>query len=196
MTGASGAPYGIALVQALLAAGRRVDLLLSAAALQVLARECDLHWDRPHGERAALVAGHFQAGSHRLRHFDLQDWNAPIASGSGGARQMVVCPCSMGSLAAMAHGLADNLPRRAADVILKEGGTLILVVRESPLSILHLDNMLRLARAGGIILPASPGFYHRPRAVADLIDFVVARILGRLGITPPESPCWPEGGRD
>ncbi|MBF0427072.1 MAG: UbiX family flavin prenyltransferase [Magnetococcales bacterium] len=191
MTGASGAAYGLGLIQALLVVGERVEVLVSSAALQVVAHECRLSWpDDPQRLQQAL-SDHFDADAERLRCYGLNDWHAPVASGSGGRRRMVVCPCSMGTLAALAHGLADNLIRRAADVILKEGGTLLLVPRETPLTTIHLENMLRLARAGAIILPASPGFYHRPETVAAIVDFVVARVMSRLGLVSPAAPQWP-----
>ncbi|MBF0137765.1 MAG: UbiX family flavin prenyltransferase [Magnetococcales bacterium] len=191
MTGASGSAYGLGLVQALLAAQQRVDLLLSDAALQVLAQECDLKWPADTTARQHVLADYFGAGLDRLRHYGLTDWYAPAASGSGGGGRMVICPCSMGTLGALAHGISDNLIRRAADVVLKEGGQLLLVPRETPLTIIHLENMVRLARIGAIILPASPGFYHRPATVNDLVDFIVERILTRLGIPGRPSPLWP-----
>ncbi|MBF0154043.1 MAG: UbiX family flavin prenyltransferase [Magnetococcales bacterium] len=191
MTGASGAPYGIGLIRALLAARQRVDLLLSEAALQVIAHECQLTW---RGDAYALqrtLLDHFSTDVDHLRYHGLTDWTSPVASGSGGARRMVICPCSMGTLGALAHGLADNLIRRAADVVLKEGGLLVLVPRETPLTVIHLENMVRMVRAGAVILPASPGFYHRPATVEALVGFIVERILTRLGM--PGSPLfqWP-----
>ncbi|MBF0161469.1 MAG: UbiX family flavin prenyltransferase [Magnetococcales bacterium] len=198
-TGASGAAYGLRLLQTLLALQWRVDLLISAAARTVLHQECglDLQGD---GEAVVQELGaYFQRHDpglelSGLRHFAQTDWLAPMASGGSAARSMVICPCSMGTLAAIAHGLSDNLIERAADVILKERHNLILVPRETPLSAIHLENMLRLARLGVTILPASPGFYHQPASVADLLDFVVARILNQLGIRHTLLPSWPPEG--
>ncbi len=115
---------------------------------------------------------------------------APVASGSNPADAMAICPCTMGTLAAIACGLADNLIARAADVMLKERRPLVLVPRETPLSAIHLENMLRLARAGVVILPPAPGFYDRPQSIAELVDFVVARILDRLGVPHSLGPRW------
>jgi len=128
----------------------------------------------------------------RLRVFGREDWFAPVASGSNPADAMVICPCTMGSLAAIACGLADNLIERAADVMLKERRPLILVPRETPLSVIHLENMLRLARAGAVILPANPGFYHQPSTIEGLVDFVVGRVLDQLRIAHRLLPRWGE----
>jgi flavin prenyltransferase len=125
-----------------------------------------------------------------LRAFGREEWFAPVASGSNPPDAMVICPCTMGSLAAIAAGLADNLIERAADVMLKERRPLILVPRETPLSAIHLENMLKLARAGAVILPANPGFYHRPQDVGGVIDFIVARILDHLGVAHALMPRW------
>jgi len=124
--------------------------------------------------------------------FGREDWTAPIASGSHRAQHMVVCPCTTGSLAAIANGNSDNLMERAADVMLKEQRKLIMVVRETPLSIIHLDNMLKLAKAGATIMPANPGFYYQPESLQELVDFVVARILDHLSIEHELLPRWGE----
>ncbi|MBF0192182.1 MAG: UbiX family flavin prenyltransferase [Magnetococcales bacterium] len=203
MTGASGAPYGLRLLERLLAAGYRVDLLISDAGREVIRQECALELPE-HGpewtERLADYLNHLnrETGSalslEGLRHYARNDWYAPMASGSTGPRAMVVCPCSMGSLAAMARGLSDNLIERAADVALKEGWPLILVPRETPLSVIHLENLLTLARAGAVILPAAPGFYQVPESVEQLVDFVVDRILARLGVPgEPNRKGWGAG---
>lgn len=196
LTGASGAQYGLRLLECLLAAGERVYLMLSKPAQVVIGMETD--WalpGRPAEIRAALLA-RFGCAAEQLRVFGKEEWSAPIASGSAAARAMVVCPCTTGTLAAIAHGLSDSLIERAADVALKERRPLLLVVRETPFSVIHLENMLALARAGATILPANPGFYHRPRQVADLVDFVVARVLDHLGVPHALLARWgaEEGG--
>lgn len=184
-TGASGLPYGLRLVDCLLAAGCRVWLLYSQAAQIVAKQETDLVLPAQPREVQRLLAQRFQLteeGAGRLAVFDRNDWNAPPASGSNPPDAYVICPCSMGTLAEVAAGTAKDLITRAADVALKEGKTLLLVPRETPLSVIHLDNMLTLARAGAVILPPSPGFYHRPQNIDELVDFVVARILDRIGV--------------
>ncbi len=193
LTGASGMPYGLRLLECLLAAGCRVQLLYSQAAQVVARQEVDLELlSRPAEARAALLALYPAVDPAKLAVFGREEWFAPVASGSNPPDAMVVCPCSMGTLAAIAQGLADNLIERAADVVLKEGRKLILVPRETPLSPIHLENMLRLARAGAVILPPSPGFYHHPQTVADVVDFVVARILDQLAVPHALLQRWGE----
>jgi 4-hydroxy-3-polyprenylbenzoate decarboxylase len=193
LTGASGMPYGLRLLECLLAAGCHVQLLCSQAAQVVARQEVDLELPtRPAEARAALLARYPAVDPEKLVVFGREEWFAPVASGTNPPDAMVVCPCSMGTLAAIAQGLADNLIERAADVVLKEGRKLILVPRETPLSAIHLENMLRLARAGAVILPPSPGFYHHPQTVADLVDFVVARILDQLAIPHALLQRWGE----
>ncbi|HTY98994.1 MAG TPA: flavin prenyltransferase UbiX [Rhodocyclaceae bacterium] len=181
-TGASGLPYGLRLVECLLAADVRVWLMYSQAAQLVAREEMDLVLPAQPREAQRLLTERFGAGEGRLTVFGREDWNAPLASGSNPPDAYVICPCSMGTLAKVAAGLADDLIARAADVALKEGRPLVLVPRETPLSAIHLENMLKLARAGAVILPPNPGFYHRPQSVQELVDFVVARILDRLGV--------------
>lgn len=181
-TGASGLPYGLRLLECLLAADVRVWLLYSQAAQLVAKQEMDFVLPVQPREAQRLFAERFKATEGQLSVFGAQDWNAPLASGSNPPDAYVVCPCSMGTLAKIAAGLADDLIARAADVALKEGRKLILVPRETPLSAIHLENMLRVSRAGGIILPPNPGFYHHPQSVQELVDFVVARILDQLGV--------------
>ena len=181
-TGASGLPYGLRLVECLLAADVRVWLMYSQAAQLVAKEEMDLVLPAQPREAQRLLTERFGAGEGRLTVFGREDWNAPLASGSNPPDAYVICPCSMGTLAKVAAGLADDLIARAADVALKEGRPLVLVPRETPLSAIHLENMLKLARAGAVILPPNPGFYHRPQSVQELVDFVVARILDRLGV--------------
>lgn len=191
-TGASGLPYGVRLLECLLAAGCRVQLLYSQAAQIVAKQEMDL--DLP--SRPKEVEAHFRTAyaalPGSLTVYGREEWFAPVASGSNPPDAMVVCPCSMGTLAAIAQGLADNLIERAADVALKERRRLVLVPREAPFSTIHLENMLRLSRAGAVILPPNPGFYHHPHSVQDLVDFVVARILDQLGVPHSLMARWGE----
>lgn len=179
-TGASGMRYGTRLLDCLLAAGCRVDLLLSQAARIVARQELDLALAGDAAELAAQLRQGHPGGE--LRVYGEKEWFAPAASGSNPADAMVVCPCTMGSLAAIAHGLADNLIERAADVMLKERRPLVLVPRETPFSLVHLRNMTQLAEAGATILPANPAFYHRPESVDQVVDYVVARILDHLAV--------------
>ncbi|MCM8613587.1 MAG: UbiX family flavin prenyltransferase [Candidatus Accumulibacter sp.] len=183
-------PYGLRLLECLLAANCRVQLLYSQVA-QIVARQ-ELGIELP--ARASEARSQLQERLHglpgRLEVFGREEWFAPVASGSNPPDAMVVCPCSMGTLAAIAQGLANKLIERAADVVLKEGRKLILVPRETPLSTIHLENMLRLARAGAVILPPCPGWYHQPRRVEDLVDFVVARILDQLQVSHSLLPRW------
>jgi len=192
ITGASGGRYGLRLLDCLLAAGRPVYLLISEAGRLVLKMEEDLTLPARAGDMAAALGERFGAGPEQLQVFGARAWTAPVASGSGAPRHMVVCPCTTGTLGRIAAGTSDGLIERAADVVLKERGELTLVVRETPFSEIHLENMLRLARMGALILPANPGFYHRPESVAALVDFVVARILDRLGIPQTLAPRWGE----
>jgi len=191
-TGASGMPLGLRLLECLLGAGVRVYLVYSPAAQIVAKQECDLVLPPRAGEAERALGARFAAQPGQLRVFGREDWMAPVASGSNPADAMAVCPCSMGTLGAIAGGLADNLIERAADVMLKERRPLVLVPRETPLSAIHLENMLRLARAGAVILPPAPGFYTRPQSVADLTDFVVARVLDQLGVAHALGPRWGE----
>jgi 4-hydroxy-3-polyprenylbenzoate decarboxylase len=186
-TGASGMHYGLRLLECLLGAGCRVDLLISQAARIVAKQELDLALPGDTAELAALLTAHHPGDLHV---YGEKEWFAPAASGSNPADAMVVCPCTMGSLAAIAHGMADNLIERAADVMLKEKRPLILVPRETPFSLIHLRNMTLLAEAGATILPANPGFYHRPETVAQVVDFVVARVMDQLGVANDLLPRW------
>ena len=192
LTGASGMPYGLRLLECLLAARSRVYLVYSPAAQIVAKQECDLVLPVQPREAARMFSERFGARDGQLQVFAREDWLAPVASGSNPADAMAVCPCSMGTLGAIAHGLADNLIERAADVMLKERRPLILVPRETPLSAIHLDNMLKLVHAGAVILPPAPGFYTRPQTVADLVDFVVARVLDQLHVPHELGPRWGE----
>jgi len=191
-TGASGMPYGLRLLECLLQARRRVYLLYSPVAQIVAKQECDVVLPAQPREAARMLTERFGAHDGELLVFGREDWMAPVASGSNPADAMVVCPCTMGTLGSIAHGLADSLIERAADVMLKERRPLILVPRETPFSLIHLENCVALARAGAIILPAVPGFYARPQTVADLVDFVVARVLDQLRIPHALGPRWGE----
>jgi len=191
-TGASGMPFGLRLLECLVAARCRVYLLYSTAAQVVARQECNLTIPTQPREAARFFSERYAASDGQLSVYAREDWMAPVASGSNPADAMVVCPCSMGTLGAIAHGLADNLIERAADVMLKERRPLVLVPREAPLSVIHLDNMLQLARAGAVILPPAPGFYTHPQTIADLVDFVVARILDQLHVPHDLVARWGE----
>ena len=193
LTGASGMPYGLRLLECLLEADCNVQLLYSQAAQIVARQEMGLELpSRPTDAQESLLARFPAVNPKKLAIFGREEWFAPVASGSNPPDAMVVCPCSMGSLAAIAQGLSDNLIERAADVVLKEGRKLILVPRETPFSAIHLENMLRLSRAGAVILPPNPGFYHHPKSVQDIIDFVVARILDQIGVSHQLMQRWGE----
>lgn len=193
-TGASGMAYGLRLLECLLESETRVWLVYSQVAQVVAHQELDVRLPvRPREAQRHLVE-RYGCPADRLEVFGRDDWYAPLASGSNAPDALVVCPCSMGTLGAIAHGLADNLIERAADVVLKEQRKLVLVPRETPFSTLHLQNMLRLAQAGAVILPANPGFYHRPKSVEAIVDFVVARVLDQLGIAHRLVPRWGAAG--
>ncbi|MBA6419661.1 flavin prenyltransferase UbiX [Pseudomonas neustonica] len=192
VTGASGAQYAMRLLECLVQAGVEVSFLISQAAQLVVATETE--WQLPAKPQAlqAFLVERFAAKPGQIRVYGKQDWMAPVASGSGAPSAMVVCPCSTGSLSAIATGASNNLIERAADVALKERRKLILVPREAPFSTIHLEHMLKLSQMGAVILPASPGFYHNPASVADLVDFVVARILNQLDIPQQLLARWGE----
>lgn len=184
VTGASGAPYARRLLQVLLDGGHEVKLVVTESGERVLAIELGLRLEGPLDERAEQWRSFLgrPSGDPALELFHLRDMAASISSGSFPTSGMVVVPCSMGTLARIAAGVSSTLVERAADVTMKERRPLVLVPRESPLSEVHLENMLRLRRAGVDILPAAPGFYHRPHTIDDLVDFIVARVLDRLGV--------------
>jgi 4-hydroxy-3-polyprenylbenzoate decarboxylase len=193
LTGASGAPYGVRLLETLLRAGRTVHLTVSPAAVEVLRTEFDrvVHLDAFDlrdllGDSASLAA----AGQVRYHHF--RDFRAGIASGSFLTGGMAICPCSMGTLAAIAHGLSENLIHRAADVHLKEKRKLILVPRETPLHLVQLRNLVACAEAGAVVLPAMPAFYTRPRSLDDMVNFVVGRVCDQFGVEHRLSSRWSE----
>jgi 4-hydroxy-3-polyprenylbenzoate decarboxylase len=191
-TGASGMPYGMRLLELLLAGDARVYLMYSQAAQIVAHQEMQLVLPSRAREAEELFSRRFKVEQGQLRVFGREDWLAPVASGSNPADAMVVCPCTMGTLAAIAAGMSQKLIERSADVMLKENRKLILVPRETPFSAIHLENMLKLARSGAIILPPNPGFYHHPRDIHDMVDFVVARILDHVGIAHTLMPRWGE----
>jgi 4-hydroxy-3-polyprenylbenzoate decarboxylase len=190
ITGASGAVYAVRLLEVLRAAGRDVHLSISPAGRDVIRQELqvDLDLEQFDAGRLPLPAGSTAVG--RLQYFHHQDFMAPMASGSFLTAGMVVCPCSGTTLSAVAVGAANNLIHRAAEVHLKERRKLILVPRETPLSLAHIENMRRVTEAGAVILPASPGFYHGARAIDDLVDFVVARICDQLGVEHALTKRW------
>jgi 4-hydroxy-3-polyprenylbenzoate decarboxylase len=192
MTGASGAQYGLRLIDCLLKAGKPVYLLISKAAHIVINTETSLQLPTATGQMQTYLTQFFKAAPAQLTVFHQDQWTSPLASGSSSPTQMVVCPCSMGSLSAIATGASNNLIERAADVVLKERRQLIVVPRETPYSEIHLQHMLTLTRMGVIILDANPGFYHHPKTADDLVDFVVARILNHLGIEQTLIPKWGE----
>lgn len=191
-TGASGLPYGMTLLQALLQSGQRVQLVYSQAA-QILAKQ-EMGFVLPSRAQDAqqMLTERFANCSGELHVYGIQDWLAPMASGSNPGDGMVVCPCTMGTLGKIASGMSDDLIARAADVMLKEKRTLILAPREMPFSSIHLQNMLTLAQAGAVIMPPNPGFYHHPQKVQDLVDFVVARMLDHLNIPQTLMKPWGE----
>lgn len=182
ITGASGTQYGLRLVECLVAAGVRVYLLISQAGQVVLKMETDIEVPSRPVEAEEFFSRRFNASPGQLRVFGRQQWTAPVASGTNPPDAMVVCPCTTGTLATIASGMSQDLIDRAADVALKEGRKLILVIRETPFTAIHLENMLRLARAGAVIMPANPGFYFKPTTIEEIIDFMVARVLDHLDV--------------
>jgi len=192
MTGASGAQYGLRLLEELVKAERQIYLLLSRPAQIVINMETDLRLPSRASEVEAFFTKKYAAKAGQIQVFEKQQWMAPIASGSGVADATVVCPCTTGTLSSIAVGSSKNLLERAADVAIKERKKLILVVRETPLSDIHLENMLKLSRMGVVIMPANPGFYNKPASVEDIIDFMVARVLDHLDISHGLMPKWGE----
>jgi len=192
MTGASGAAYGLRLIHQLSSRNTFLHVLLSDAAKVVLQQELDICLPESAEACADQLCKHLGISGSNLRCYGLKDWFSPAASGSAGIKRMVIIPCSMGSLARIAMGASDNLIERAADVMLKERRQLILVPRETPLSSIHLENMLKLSRAGAHIIPAMPGFYHRPESVDDIVNFVVDRVMDQLDFQNTEAKRWGE----
>ncbi len=192
ITGASGSVYGLRLIAELLRAQQEVSVLLSAAGRQVLAFETGLFLDPDPAAGQKQLRQHFGA-AQGLNYFAIDDFFAPIASGSSAPEALVICPCSMGTLGRIAAGLSENLLERAADVALKERKQLLLVPRETPFNQIHLENMLRLAQAGAQILPAMPAFYQKPQSVEELVNFVIGKILDQLNVEHQLFPRWGDG---
>ncbi|MCG6891185.1 MAG: UbiX family flavin prenyltransferase [Gammaproteobacteria bacterium] len=190
MTGASGAEYTLRLMQCLLREKIQVQFIASQPGQIVMGMETELKLTGSPQKMRQTFVDYFSADPELIQVYSRDQWTAPPASGSSVADAMVVCPCTMGSLASIAVGSSDNLIHRAADVAIKERKTLILVPRETPFSAIHLENMLKLARLGVVILPPNPGFYHGVSKVSELVDFIVARILDQLGIDNDLSPRW------
>ena len=191
-TGASGAAYGLRLLECLINADRDVYLLYSQAAQIVFKMELDLELPSQTDKAQKVLSERFNAKPGQLQVFGRQQWMAPVASGSNPPEAMVVCPCTTGTLASIAAGISNDLIDRAADVVLKEKKKLILVIRETPFSNIHLENMLKLSNAGAVIMPANPGFYENPKNVEDIIDFMVARILDHLDVPNALAKRWGE----
>ncbi len=190
MTGASGALYTLRLLEACLQAKIHIQFITSQPGQVVLGMESDLKLTGAPQKMQQQLATYFDSDPSQISVFAKDQWTAPAASGSSVADAMVVCPCTMGSLASIANGTGENLIHRAADVIIKERKKLILVPRETPFSSIHLENMLKLSNLGVVILPPNPGFYHGVSQVSDLVDFVVCRILDQLGVENNISPRW------
>lgn len=192
ITGASGAVYALRLMEILIDKGEAIDLMVSAPGQIVIGMETEIKLPGRAAEIQRFLSQHFSAAEGQLRVFGREEWTAPVASGSSAPRAMVVCPCTTGTLSAIACGASNDLLERAADVVLKERRRLVLVVRETPFSDIHLENMLRLSRMGAVIMPANPGFYHKPQTIEEVVDFMVARILDQLDIPHTLMQRWGE----
>ncbi len=190
LTGASGTQYGLRLIECLVRADYNVFLMFTKAAQVVVGSETDCKLPGRTLDQTRYLRELFGAREDQLRVFGDEEWTSPVASGSGAPRKMVVCPASMATVSAIAHGASENLLERAADVVIKERGNLIIVPRETPFSAIHLENMLKLSQLGVTILPANPGFYTRPTQVDELVDFIVARILDQLDIDHSLMARW------
>jgi 4-hydroxy-3-polyprenylbenzoate decarboxylase len=190
ITGASGAIYGLRLGQELLRAGCRLSILISGPGFTVLKEECGLDWTGEEEMVTERLLRYFKVEAGQLSYHAEKDFFAPIASGSAAPDALVICPCSMGTLARIAAGFSGNLLERAADVMIKEGRQLLMVPRETPLSAIHLENMLKLSRLGVRLIPAMPGFYGAPQTVDDLVNFMVGKVLDILAIPHELSPRW------
>ena len=192
VTGASGSGYFLRLLQSLVEADMQVYLLLSDAAKIVLETEENQRWPDDEQELNQYLQKRYHSKNKQIVALTALDWFSPVASGSSAPRKMVICPCSCGTLASIAHGSSNNLIQRAADVIIKERGQLIVMPRETPYSTLHLRNMLSLSELGVTVMPLAPGFYHKPQKIEDLQDFMVARVLDHLQIPHKISQRWSE----
>lgn len=190
ITGASGAPYALKLIKELVSANYQIHLMISSAAKVVFATEENIKIPAQSQAVSELFSELSDAQPEQIKVYSKEEWFSVVASGSSAPKQMVICPCSTGTLSAVATGASNNLIERGADVVLKEKGQLILVTREMPLSPIHLENMLKLANMGATIMPASPGFYHKPKSIDDLVDFVVARILDHLKVDQQLMQAW------
>lgn len=190
LTGASGSAYAMRLLECLLAANCQVYLLCSTAARIVLDTELAIKLPASPDGATVFLSEKFKAKTGQLTVFGKEQWFSPVASGSAAPKTMIICPCSTGTLAAVSQGMSDNLIERAADVVIKERGQLIIVPRETPFSTIHLQNMLTLSQMGVTIMPAAPGFYHKPQSIDDLIDFMVGRVLDHLDIEQTIMPRW------
>ncbi|KGJ99355.1 hypothetical protein ND16A_3876 [Thalassotalea sp. ND16A] len=190
ITGASGSLYALRLLECLIAANYQVYVLISSAARVVLDTEVKVKLPASPDAATKFLSEKYQAKAGQITVFGKEQWFSPVASGSAAPKQMVVCPCSTGTLAAISQGMSDNLIERAADVVIKERGQLILVPRETPFSTIHLANMHSLSQMGVTIMPAAPGFYHNPESINDLIDFMVGRMLDHIGIEQTIMPRW------
>jgi 4-hydroxy-3-polyprenylbenzoate decarboxylase len=190
ITGASGSAYALRLLECLVAADYQIYVLCSSAARVVFDTEVGFKLPASPDGASQVLTEKFMAKPDQITVFGKEQWFSPVASGSAAPKQMIVCPCSTGTLAAISQGMSDNLIERAADVVIKERGQLILVPRETPFSTIHLTNMLSLSQQGVTIMPAAPGFYHNPQSINDLIDFMVGRMLDHLGIEQTIMPRW------
>jgi len=190
LTGASGIQYGLRLIECLIKANCRVYVLMSKPAKVVMGMDTDQSVPARTADVQRDFSERYGAAESQLFAFGQEQWTAPIASGSGAPDAMVICPCTTGTLAAVAAGNCNNLLERAADVVLKEQRQLIVMPREMPFSTIHLENMLRLANAGALIMPPNPAFYNLPETVDDIIDFVVARVLDQLNVNQTLMPAW------
>ncbi|RUM81720.1 MAG: aromatic acid decarboxylase [Candidatus Thioglobus sp.] len=190
LTGASGMPYAITLLKELVKSQEKIYVMISQAANTVIAMETDLNLGSDTRVIEKNLSQYVGAKTGQIEVFSKNQWTAPVASGSNPPRAMVICPCTMSTLSAIAHGSADNLMHRAADVVIKEQKKLILVPRETPYSAIHLENMLKLSRLGVVIMDANPAFYQNPQSIDDLVNFVVARILDHLDVDHDLAPPW------